>query len=109
LEVHHSDSSGIRARTLSVDFRQRRRRQKKTECWRLCGDCLQVSSRFSRREDRDNDMATEGRRYAGKKNPELMRRSEIDEELADIRARNGKACISDAAEYQGQDGYMNGP
>jgi hypothetical protein len=30
------------------------------------------SSRFSRRVDRDNKMATEGRRYAGKKIPELM-------------------------------------
>jgi hypothetical protein len=35
-------------------------------------DCLQMSNRFSRREDRDNNMATEGRRYAGKKSPELM-------------------------------------
>jgi hypothetical protein len=31
-----------------------------------------MSSRFSRRADRDNKMATEGRRYAGKKSPELM-------------------------------------
>jgi hypothetical protein len=31
-------------------------------------------------------MATEGHRYTGKKNPELMSRSKIDEELADIRA-----------------------
>jgi hypothetical protein len=30
----------------------------------------------------DNKMATEGHRYAGRKDPELMRKSEIDEELA---------------------------
>jgi hypothetical protein len=50
-------------------------------------DCLQVSSRFARRADRDSDMATEGRRYAGKKSPELMSTVERDEELAKIRAR----------------------
>jgi hypothetical protein len=33
----------------------------------------------------DSQMATEGRRYAGRKNPELMSKEDIDEELADIR------------------------
>ena len=45
-----------------------------------------MSNRFPRRENRDRNMATEGRRYAGRKDLELMSRSEIDEELADIRA-----------------------
>ena len=31
-----------------------------------------MSSRFSRRADKDSKMATKGRRYAGKKSPELM-------------------------------------
>jgi hypothetical protein len=44
-----------------------------------------VSSRFSRRADRDNNMAIEGRRYAGRKNQKLVSKEEIDEELADIR------------------------
>jgi hypothetical protein len=30
------------------------------------------SSRFARRADRDNNMATEGHRYAGRKKQELM-------------------------------------
>jgi hypothetical protein len=33
----------------------------------------------------NNNMATEGRRYVGRKNPELMSKVEIDEELADLR------------------------
>jgi hypothetical protein len=45
------------------------------------------SNRFSRREDRDNNMATEGHRYAERKNPELMSTTEREKELADIRAR----------------------
>jgi hypothetical protein len=43
-----------------------------------------VSSRFSRRADRDNNMATEGRRYAGRKS-KAEKLAEIDKELADIR------------------------
>jgi hypothetical protein len=70
-----------------------RRRKRKTECWRLYGDCLQVSNRFSRRADRDNDMATEVHRYAGRKNTELMSRSEIDEELTDIRVEMEKIAF----------------
>jgi hypothetical protein len=31
-------------------------------------------------------MATEGRKYAGRKNSELWSQEDIDEELADIRA-----------------------
>jgi hypothetical protein len=38
-------------------------------------------------------MATEGRRYTGKKNPGLMRRFEIDEELTDIRAEMEKLAF----------------
>jgi hypothetical protein len=45
------------------------------------------SSRFSRRVDRDNTMATKGRRYAEKKNLELMSTTKRGKELADIRAR----------------------
>jgi hypothetical protein len=45
------------------------------------------SSRFSRRADRDNNMATKGHRYAERKNPELMSTAERGKELADIRAR----------------------
>jgi hypothetical protein len=41
----------------------------------------------------DNKMAIEGHRYAGRKNPELMSKVEIDEELADIRARDGKLAL----------------
>jgi hypothetical protein len=52
-----------------------------------------VSSRFARRADRDNDMATEGCRYAGKKNLELMRRTEIDGELTDIRVEIEKLAL----------------
>jgi hypothetical protein len=46
---------------------------------------LQSDSRFSRREI-DNNMATEGRRYAGRKNSELWSQEDIDEELNDIKA-----------------------
>jgi hypothetical protein len=46
-----------------------------------------VSRRFSRRADRDNNMATEGHRYAERKIPELMSTAERGKELADIRAR----------------------
>jgi hypothetical protein len=52
-----------------------------------------VSSRFSRRADRDNNMATEGRRYAGRKNQELVSKEEIDEELADIRKEIEKLAL----------------
>jgi hypothetical protein len=46
-----------------------------------------VSSRFSRRVDRDSNMATEGHRYAGRKSPELMSTAKRGKELVDIRAR----------------------
>jgi hypothetical protein len=46
-----------------------------------------VSNIFSRRKDRDINMATEGHRYAGKKNPKLMSTDERGKELANIRAR----------------------
>jgi hypothetical protein len=46
-----------------------------------------VSNRFSRRADRDNNMATEGRRYAGRKKPRADEHNERGKELADIRAR----------------------
>jgi len=38
-------------------------------------------------------MAIEGRRYAGRKNPEMMRKAEIDEELVDIRAEIEKLAL----------------
>jgi hypothetical protein len=44
------------------------------------------SSRFARREYRDNNMATEGRRFARRKNSELWSQKDIDEELAEIKA-----------------------
>jgi hypothetical protein len=84
-------------------------RQKETEHWRLCNGCLQVgnnqedsqedcrmnlemlrmqsdSSRFSRKVDRDNNMATEGHRHAERKIPELMSETKRGKELANIRA-----------------------
>jgi hypothetical protein len=60
-------------------------------------DCLhsgvQSDSRFSRRADRDNDMATEGQRYAGRKNPELMSEAEWDEELTEMNARMDELAL----------------
>jgi hypothetical protein len=38
-------------------------------------------------------MATEGRRYAGKKNPELMSEAEWDEELAEMNARMDELAL----------------
>jgi hypothetical protein len=49
-----------------------------------------VSNRFARRADRDNDMATEGHRYDGRKILEMMSTVERGKELADIRARMEK-------------------
>jgi hypothetical protein len=43
------------------------------------------NNRFSRRENRDTNMSTEGRRYAGRKNSELWSQEDIDEELVDIK------------------------
>jgi hypothetical protein len=43
------------------------------------------SSRFARRADRDNNMATEGRRYARRKNSKLWSQEDMDEELVDIK------------------------
>jgi hypothetical protein len=54
---------------------------------------LAVSSRFSRRADRDNKMATEGYRYAGRKDPELMRKAEWDEELTEMNARMDELAL----------------
>jgi hypothetical protein len=57
------------------------------------GDCRRMklvellvrsdSNRFSRKANRGNNMATEGRRYAGRK--ELWSQEDIYEELADIK------------------------
>jgi hypothetical protein len=44
------------------------------------------SSRFARRENRGSNKATEGRRFAGRKNSELWSQKDIDEELAEIKA-----------------------
>jgi hypothetical protein len=52
-----------------------------------------VSNRFSRRPDRDNNMDIEGRRYAGRKNRELMSKEDIDEELANIRVEIEKLAL----------------
>jgi Tfp pilus assembly protein PilO len=52
-----------------------------------------VSSRFCKRTDRDNNMATEGRNYARRKNQELVSKEEIDEELADIRKEIEKLAL----------------
>jgi uncharacterized small protein (DUF1192 family) len=38
-------------------------------------------------------MAIEGRRYAGRKNLELMSKVEIDEEIANIRAEMEKLAL----------------
>jgi hypothetical protein len=46
-----------------------------------------VSNKFSKWEDRERNMATEGRRYVGRKIPELMSTTERGKELADIRER----------------------
>jgi hypothetical protein len=55
-----------------------------------------VTNRFSRREDRDNNMATEGRRYAGRKRKaenlaEIDK--EIDKQLIDIRKEIEKLAL----------------
>jgi hypothetical protein len=42
---------------------------------------------------RDNNMAIEGCRYAGRKNQELVSKEDIDEELADIRAEIEKLAL----------------
>ena len=51
------------------------------------------SSRFARRADRDNNMATEGRRFVGRKNSELWSQKDIDEELADIKKEMEKLAL----------------
>jgi hypothetical protein len=51
------------------------------------------SSRFARRADRDNDMATKGYRYAGRKDPELMSEDEWDEELAEMNVRMDELAL----------------
>jgi hypothetical protein len=43
------------------------------------------SSRFARKEDRDNAMTTEGHRHAGRKR-KVEKLAEMDRELAEIRA-----------------------
>jgi hypothetical protein len=43
------------------------------------------SNRFSRRVDRDTNMATEGHRYVERKNLDLWSQEVIDEELTDIK------------------------
>jgi hypothetical protein len=45
------------------------------------------SNRFSRSTDKDNNMATEGCRYAVGKNLKLMSTTERGKELANIKAR----------------------
>jgi hypothetical protein len=67
-----------------------------------------VSNRFARRADRDNNMTTEGRRYAGRKSPELMSTTERGKELADIRERMEELELR-MQQKPSQDGYMNGP
>jgi hypothetical protein len=44
------------------------------------------SSRFSRKENRDNNMATEGHRHAGKKSIG-RKRAGMDKELAEIKEK----------------------
>ena len=51
------------------------------------------SSRFARRADRDNNMATEGRRFAGRKDLELISNAEWDEELTEMNARLDEIAI----------------
>jgi hypothetical protein len=51
------------------------------------------SSRFARRADRDNNMATEGRRFARRKDLELMSDAEWDEELVEMNARLDEIAI----------------
>ena len=41
----------------------------------------------------DSEMANEGRRYAGRKNPELMREAKWDEELAEMNARMDELAL----------------
>jgi hypothetical protein len=55
------------------------------------GDCRKMklvellvrsdSSRFARKANRDSNMATEGRRYAGRKEKERWSQEDMDEEL----------------------------
>jgi hypothetical protein len=51
------------------------------------------NNKFSRRSDRDNAMATEGSRFAGRKGLELMSDAEWDEELAKMNARLDEISI----------------
>jgi hypothetical protein len=99
-------SGGIKVGTLFVYFKQRRegrRRQSTGDSVRIClqggnspedsqGDCRMKlvellvwsdSSKFSRKSNRGSKMATEGHRYAGRK--ELWIQEDIDEELIDIK------------------------
>jgi hypothetical protein len=45
------------------------------------------SNKFSRREDRNNKMATEGHGCGGKKNHQQHRKYEMDKELTEVRER----------------------
>jgi hypothetical protein len=51
------------------------------------------SKRFARRANRDNNMATEGHRFAGRKGLDLMSHAEWDEELAEMNARLDEIAI----------------
>jgi hypothetical protein len=51
------------------------------------------SNRFARRANRDNNMATEGHRFAGRKGLDLMSDAEWDEELAEMNARLDEIAI----------------
>jgi hypothetical protein len=92
---------------LCLYIASRGRREKKTERWRLCGDCLQVgnnhegsqqdwrmklvtllvqsdSNKFARKADRGNTMVTEDHRHAGRKSKAKML-VEMDKDLYEIR------------------------
>jgi hypothetical protein len=51
------------------------------------------SNKFSRRANRDSNMATEGHRFVGRKGLDLMSDAEWDEELAEMNARLDEITI----------------
>jgi hypothetical protein len=66
------------------------------------------NNKFSRREDRNRKMATEGHGRGGKKNHQQQRKDEMDKELTEIRARMEELALR-MQQMQSRIGYMNGP
>jgi tRNA-dihydrouridine synthase len=63
------------------------------------------SSKFSRKEDRDNTMVIEGHRHAGRKR-KVEKLAEMNKELTEIRA-DIENLNCGCSRKPSQDGYMN--